>query len=311
MAFSKRSQVLASSLRITVKPTLVAWSYVPSVIWPARLMDHVVEYLPSPPGMTVERIDLGLCGAEWIHGEGATDDSAILYLHGGALVTCSLATHRTLVSNVSRAAGSPALNVDFRMMPQVTIEQMVADCLSGYRWLLSRGYTGEQITVVGDSAGGFLSFLTALAIRDEGLPMPAGLVCMSPLLDLGIDHKAASPYRDRCDVFTVRACRALARFTARVDRDHGVVGHRVSPIDADLEGLPPVLIQVGSREILRPECEAMVDRLAAAGVRAHLQVWRGQVHVFQAAAGLVPEARAALGEIRTFVHGLRERAIAV
>ncbi|WP_050668680.1 alpha/beta hydrolase [Luteipulveratus halotolerans] len=301
---SKRSQLLAAGLRHTVKPTLVAWSFVPSVIWPSRILDRAAEYLPPPGGTTIDRVRLASCGAEWVHGPGVDgdEDRAILYLHGGALVTCSLATHRRLVSYVSHAAGAPALNVDFRMMPAVTIEHMVADCLAGYRWLLDRGYSPERITLVGDSAGGFLAFLTAMAIRDEGLPLPAGIACMSPLLDLGVERKEASPYSDRCDVFTVRACRGLQRFTASVDERHEVVGERVSPIDADLTGLPPVLIQIGSREILRPECEEMVDRLAAAGVGAELQVWKGQVHVFQAAGCWVPEGRDAVRELGAFVR---------
>ncbi|MDE9365288.1 alpha/beta hydrolase [Luteipulveratus sp. YIM 133132] len=304
---SVQSQILAAGLRHTVKPTLVAWSFVPSVIWPSRILDRAAEHLPAPDGSTVERVRLGECGAEWIVGPGVDvrkKDRAVLYLHGGALVTCSLATHRRLVAYVSHATDAPALNVDFRMMPQVTVEHMVADCLSGYRWLLAQGYAADRICVVGDSAGGFLAFLTAIAIRDEGLPMPAGLVGMSPLLDLGTERKEASPYNDRCDVFSVRACRGLARFTAAVDAQHEVVGPRVSPIDADLTGLPPVLIQIGSREILRSECEEMVDLLAASGVPASLQVWKGQVHVFQAAGCVLPEGRDAVREVGTFVRGL-------
>lgn len=310
---SLRSQALAKTLRATVKPTLLAWSFAPSTIWPARALDRIAEHLPPPPGTRIETVHLGSCDAEWIHGRGVRraspdeaaepagdDGSAVLYLHGGALVTCSLATHRGLVSDVSRVCGAPALNVDFRMMPRVTIEHMVTDCLAGYRWLLDRGHAGDRIVIAGDSAGGFLAFLTALAIRDEGLPRPAALVCMSPLLDLDTERKAASPYHDRCDVFTVRACEGLARFTASVDAAHEVTGTRMSPIDADLAGLPPTLIQIGSREILRPDAEEMAERLGRAGVPCELQVWRGQVHVFQAAAAFVPEARSALRELGTF-----------
>ncbi|AKU17739.1 alpha/beta hydrolase [Luteipulveratus mongoliensis] len=303
---SRRSQLLATSLRHTVKPTLLAWSFLPGFIWPSRIVDHAAGLLPPPDGTTIERVGLAQCGAEWIKGPEVEGDEerAILYLHGGALVTCSLATHRRMVSYISHSTRAPALNVDFRMMPEVTIEHMVADCLSGYRWLLAQGYRGDNITIIGDSAGGFLAFLTALAIRDEELEAPAGIACMSPLLDLGVARKEASPYSDRCDVFTVRACRGLERFTADVDARHEVTAPRISPIDADLTGLPPVLIQVGSHEILRPECEEMVDRLAAADVAAELQVWKGQVHVFQAAGSFLPEGRSAVREIGSFVRGL-------
>ncbi|TWP37399.1 alpha/beta hydrolase [Leekyejoonella antrihumi] len=297
-----RSQALAKVLRVTAKPVLHAWSYAPSTIWPMRALDRLAEQLPPSPGTSIETVHLGRCKAEWIHGRGARDDTAVLYLHGGALITCSLATHRGLVSDVSRVCGAPALNVDFRMMPQVTIEDMVSDCLDGYRWLLARGYDGDQIVIAGDSAGGFLAFLTAFVIRDEGLPRPAALTCMSPLLDLDCTRKAASPFHDRCDVFTVRACDGLARYTASVDASHQVTGPRVSPIDADLHDLPPTLIQIGSPEILRPDAEEMVERLGHAGVPCELQVWRGQVHVFQAAASFLPEARSALRELGVFAR---------
>ncbi len=313
---SLRGHALAAALRLTVKPTLTAWSFMPQMIWPSHLLDRVAEHLPPAPGTHLDRVHLRSCDAEWISaGTGVRDDAAVLYLHGGALVTCSLATHRRLVTDVSRACGAPALNVDFRMMPRVTIEHMVADCLDGYRWLLDRGLPGDRIVVAGDSAGGYLAFLTAIAARDEGLPMPAALTCMSPLLDLDVDRKAdgrrgrsrrrpsvCRPWPAGDDVFTVRTCDGLARYTAAVDAAHEVVGQRVDPIDADLRGLPPTLIQIGSSEILRIDAEEMVDRLAAAGVPSRLQIWRGQVHVFQAAAGLVPEAREAIADLGSFAR---------
>lgn len=320
---SLRGRALAAALRCTIKPTLTAWSFVPQMIWPSHVLDRVAEHLPPAPGTHLDRVHLRSCGAEWISaGPDVRDDAAVLYLHGGALVTCSLATHRRLVTDVSRACGAPALSVDFRMMPRVTIEHMVADCLDGYRWLLDRGLPGDRIVIAGDSAGGYLAFLTALAARDEGLPTPAALTCMSPLLDLNTDRKAAGSDRGRrghlppvCrlwpggdDVFTVRTCEGLARYAAAVDDAHEVVGRRIDPIDADLRGLPPTLIQIGSSEILRVDAEEMADRLAAAGVPTRLQVWRGQVHVFQAAAGLVPEARRAIADLGAFARAHLEPA---
>ncbi len=311
---STRARLLAATLRTTIKPTLTAWSFLPQVIWPSHIVDHLAERLPAPEGTRVERVHLRTCGAEWITpaDTGHAPAAAVLYLHGGALVTCSMSTHRLLVSHVAAVCGVPALNVDFRMMPRVTIEHMVADCLAGYRWLLDHGF--DRIAIAGDSAGGYLAFLMALCLRDEGLPPPAALMCMSPLLDLGIERKATVHRRDGWaniplahrlrlagdDVFSARTCSALARYTAAVDAAHEVTGPRVEPIDADLRGLPPTLIQMGSAEILRPDAEVMADRLAAAGVPVRLQIWQGQVHVFQAAAPLVPEAGAALRELGRF-----------
>ncbi|WP_446664851.1 alpha/beta hydrolase [Flexivirga sp. B27] len=299
---SRRAAALAGGLRTVGKPALNAWSYAPGLSRLSGIMDRTADHLALPTGTSVATVQLGPCDAEWIRAARTRDDGAVLYLHGGAFIVCSLASHRRLVAATSRVTRQPVLNVNFRMLPEVTLEGMLGDCLAGYRWLLDEGYPAERISVVGDSAGGFLAFALALALRDEGLPRPASITGMSPLLDLDTERKAASPHRDKCDVFSVRSCRALQRLIAQVDADHEIDGDRVSPIDADLRGLPPVLIQMGSREILRPDAEEMVDRLAAASVPTTLQIWTGQVHVFQAAASWVPEAAAAMREVGRFVR---------
>ncbi|WP_265445953.1 alpha/beta hydrolase [Flexivirga meconopsidis] len=299
---SRRSAALAGGMHAVAKPALNLWSYAPPLARLSRIMDRTADRLTVPAGTSVESVQLGPCDAEWIRAPRATEEGAVLYLHGGALIVCSLASHRLLVASTSRVCRVPALNVNFRMLPHVTVEEMVGDCLAGYRWLLAKGYPPEKISIVGDSAGGYLSFLVALALRDDGLPLPGSIAGMSPLLDLGTRRKAANPHRDKCDLFTMRACEALEHLVERVDRRHEVQGRRVQPIDADLTGLPPVLIQMGSREILRPDAEEMADRLAAAGVPTHLQIWTGQVHVFQASAPLVPEAGRALRELGRFVR---------
>lgn len=299
---SRRSAALAGSLHTVAKPALNAWSYAPGLSRLSQVMDRTADRLTLPVGTSVSSVQLGSCDAEWIRAARAHDDGAILYLHGGAFIVCSLASHRRLVASTSRVTRRPVLNVNFRMLPEVTLEGMVGDCLAGYRWLLDKGYSADRISIVGDSAGGYLAFAVALALRDEHLPMPASVVGMSPLLDLDIERKAASPHRDKCDLFTVRSCRALQQLIAHVDEEHEAEGDRVCPVDADLHGLPPVLIQMGSREILRPDAEVMADRLAAAGVPTQLQIWKGQVHVFQAAASWVPEAAQAMREVGRFVR---------
>jgi len=300
---SRRSAALAGTLRAVAKPALNAWSYVPALSHLSGVVDRASDRLAVPEGTSVASVHLGACDAEFIRAPRSLDDGAVLYLHGGAFIVCGLASHRRLAAYTSRVARQPVLNVGFRMLPHVTLDEMVDDCLTGYRWLLDQGHPPERVSIVGDSAGGFLAFATALALREEGLALPASIATMSPLLDLGVERKSASPHSDKCDLFSVRSCMALQRLVERVDLEHELQGPRVSPIDADLRGLPPVLIQMGSREILRPDAEEMVDRLAAARVRAQLQIWRGQVHVFQAAASWLPEACEAMRELGRFVRG--------
>lgn len=300
---SRRSAVLAGGTHSVVKPVLTAWSYAPPLSRLTHLIDRTADRLTLPAGTTVDTVRLGPCDAEWVRAPRARDDGAVLYLHGGAFIVCSLASHRRLVAATSRSCRMPVLSVNFRMLPQVTIEGMVGDCLAGYRWLLDQGYSADRISIAGDSAGGYLAFAVALALRDENLPMPASITGLSPLLDLSVERKEASPHSEKCALISVRALRALQRFVARADDRHESEGDRVCPIDADLRGLPPVLIQMGSREILRPDAEEMIDRLAAAGVPAQLQIWTGQIHVFQAAASWLPEADAAVREVGRFVRG--------
>ncbi|MFY0409443.1 alpha/beta hydrolase, partial [Solicola sp. PLA-1-18] len=230
-------------------------------------------------------------------------DRAILYLHGGAFLCCGLNSHRRLVARISKASGAGVLHVGYRMMPRNTINHAVADALDGYRWLLAHGYRGEDVVVAGDSAGGYLAFMTALEAMDADLPRPAGVVALSPLADMDPAGKRAHANANRCPVFTLRAVEALTDLADRVETRFevdGVSPERRSPVDADLVGHPRTLIQVGSQEMLLADAELMASRLVAAGVECELQVWERQVHVFQAASWL-PEARAAVAEVGEFV----------
>ena len=301
---SIQSQILSHTLRLTVRPLLHLWAIAPRTIWPSDILETLSVHLPVFPGTTWEPVTLDDCGAEWLAAEAVDSEAAILYLHGGAFVCCGLNTHRRLVSRVSAAAQARVLNLDYRMMPKNTINHAVADGLAGYRWLLDAGYSADQIVIAGDSAGGYLAFMTALAALDADLPRPAAVVAMSPLLDLDPANKAAHPNAKRCSVFTLSALRSLTKLVDHVETRFavdGVAPERVSPVDADLSRLPPSLIQVGSHEMLLADAELMASRLVAAGVPCDLQVWDRQVHVFQAAASWVPEAREAIEEIASFV----------
>ena len=135
---------------------------------------------------------------------------AILYFHGGAFLTCGLNTHRNLVSRISYAAGQPVLNVGYRQMPLEPITESVADGVVAFRWLLDQGYRPENITIAGDSAGGYLAFSVARAVIDAGWGRPAGVVAISPLLDVDSTGKRNHRNADRCETFPLNA---LERFT--------------------------------------------------------------------------------------------------
>ncbi|RZL79595.1 MAG: alpha/beta hydrolase [Rhodococcus sp. (in: high G+C Gram-positive bacteria)] len=299
---SLRSQVLAHSLRMTVKPLLGVWAQWPSPLWPAGVIDHAARIVPPLRGVAHRSVRLENCAAELIDAGNLGTETVVLYLHGGGFLTCGLNTHRRLVSRISASAGAAVLSVGYRMMPKHPIRDAIADGVDGYRWLLGQGFETGKIVIAGDSAGGYLTFMTALTLVDLDLPRPAGLVALSPLTDMDPAGKLAHPGAGQCPVFPRSVLTAL---TGLADQD----AHRdatgkpcASPVDGILEGLPPVLIQVGSTEMLYPDAELMAERLAAAGVPITLEVWDRQVHVFQAAADLIPEANHAIAQIGNFIR---------
>jgi acetyl esterase/lipase len=309
---SLQSQLLGHALRHTVRPTLAFWARLPFDLYPPNLIDLVAKLLPAPQGTRWSKVKLANCDAEWVAGDGVSDvvgatDRAIVYLHGGAFLTCGLNTHRRLVSRISAAAAQPVLNVGYRQMPGASITSSIDDGISAFRWLTSRGYRPENITVAGDSAGGYMAFAIARGIIDAGWGTPAGVIAISPLLDLETETKRMHRNAHRCQTFPLSALERFSKMAIRRERRDGLPD-RPCPVNMDLDGLPASLIQVGSREILRADAEIMANRLTAAGLPCDLQIWHHQVHVFQAAASWVPEAKRAIHEIALFVRGLEAAA---
>jgi acetyl esterase/lipase len=306
---SVQSRLLGFGLRHTVRPVLGLWARLPFDIFPPNLVDHLARLLPVHEGTMWRTIDLASCGSEWLQAKGVSDiqgdnPNAMLYFHGGAFLTCGLNTHRRLVSRISYAAKQPVLNVGYRQMPYEPITESVADGVAGFRWLLDQGYRPENITIAGDSAGGYLAFSVARAVMDKGWGRPAGVVAISPLLDFDSTGKQNHRNANRCQTFPLNAVAKLSDVSLRMDTTRGIAGTRVCPVNMPLADMPPALIHIGSREVLMADAELMANRLVSAGVPCDLQVWDRQVHVFQAAAAWVPEARMAIEEIGTFVRGL-------
>lgn len=308
---SVQSKLLGFGLRHTVRPVLNAWSHLPFEFFPPNLVEHAAKLLPVHPGTMWRPVQHSASHSEWLQAKGVTDvrngnDHAILYFHGGAFLTCGINTHRRLVSRISYAAKQPVLSVGYRQMPRATIADSISDGVEGFEWLLAQGYRAENITIAGDSAGGYLAFSVARVVIDQGQGRPAGVVAISPLLDFDSSGKQAHRNANRCQTFPGRAVTRLTHAVDRMDQRHGVAGRRIDPVNMPLTDLPPALIQVGSREVLMADAELMANRLVSAGVPCDLQVWEKQVHVFQAAASWIPEARLAIDEIGAFVRELAD-----
>jgi monoterpene epsilon-lactone hydrolase len=227
--------------------------------------------------------------------EGAST-SAILFLHGGAFLIGSPVSHRSITGRLAKLADAAVYAPDYRLAPEHPFPAALDDAFACYRALLSSGYAPERILVAGDSAGGGLALSLCLRLREEGLRQPAGLVLISPWTDLTLT-KLAPVASDALLSPAWLAQGAVAYLQGLPATDP-----RISPIFANLSGLPPTQIQSASEEILRDDSRRLAAALSAAGVwvshREHSLMW----HDFQLYAGLVPEATLAVSEIAAFAR---------
>lgn len=242
--------------------------------------------------------------AEWVwHREtadpAAVQDSAILYFHGGGFVACGLRSHRRIVSRIARASGMPLLNVAYRQLPDAHFTETVEDCVKAYKYLLEQGFPADRVIFAGDSAGGGLTFSLALAARERGLPMPGGIVAISPWADLDGTVRNAQRNAALDPMIPPRALDIVAEWGFRRD---GKLDPSWSPVNHSFEGMPPALIQVGSTEILLSDAERLAQRYAEVSLPCKLQIWDRQIHVWHAGADLLPEGRAAIREIGDFTQ---------
>ncbi len=297
---SRRSQALGLAIRSTVKPFIGLWSAVPMLPWPYQVVDYVGVALPKVPGTTYERVRLAGCDADLLRTP-ATEDRVVVYLHGGAFVVGGRHLHRQLMSRISRRTRSAVLAVRYRQLPRHPISAAVEDGLAAYRHVLDSGVPPEKVLIMGDSAGGYLTFAVAVEAERAGLPVPAGLVAMSPFVDFDGTTKLAAPTAETCAMFPRGSFAALSRVEQRAARRAGE-DHVFPPPPsrAELGGLPPSLIQASAAEMVYPDAESMAVALTAAGVSCELQVWDHQVHVFQGIGPMLPESAHALSEIARF-----------
>jgi acetyl esterase/lipase len=251
-----------------------------------------------PQGTTVEPVDAGGVGAEWVVAAGADSDRVLLYLHGGAYQIGSPATHRSMVARLSGAAEARVLSVDYRLAPEHPFPAAVHDAVAAYRWLLAGGTDPAVIAIGGDSAGGGLALATLVALRDAGEPLPAAAVVLSPWTDLALTGESLQT-RAAVDVLIKPAGMAetAEAYLAGQDPRHPYA----SPLYADLHGLPPVLVHVGDAEVILDDSTRFAARARDHGVDVTLEVWDEMPHVWHAFAGLLPEADQAIERIGSWL----------
>lgn len=300
---SSPARLLNAVLRRTVSPVIGAWSYTSRLPWPYALADHAGRMLIDPPGTHRQRIEFEDCTGALVTPASPRRQVGV-YLHGGALLVGGRHLHRALVARIAAAARMRMVVPQYRHLPQASVEESISDALNAYAYALMLVDDSRDVVLLGDSAGGFLAFMVALAAREQGLPMPGGIVALSPLIELDHNDRGIERRPSGETIFSPRALRAFTKMVQRAQVRSGGAWPFVGPAQSDLADLPPTLIQTSAAEILHHEALTIGALLAEAGVPVEVQVWEGQAHVFQAAAGLLPEAAQAITQIAVFAARL-------
>ncbi|QMU71731.1 alpha/beta hydrolase fold domain-containing protein [Streptacidiphilus sp. P02-A3a] len=264
-----------------------------------RVFDEMLGSAPLPDDVRTRTTELGGVPAVEVRaGAAVAASGTVLYFHGGAYAIGSAASSVGLVSEIARRTAATALTVDYRLAPEHPFPAAVGDALAAYRALLDRGVPAGSVAVTGESAGGGLALALLLAIRDAGLPQPSSATVMSPWTDLTLSGATMTTRADADPAVTRQALETRAAdYLAGADPRTALA----SPLHADLRGLPPLLIQVGGREILLDDALRLAARAARADVPVSLRTFPGAPHVFQGFAAFADEAAQALDEVAAFI----------
>jgi acetyl esterase/lipase len=305
---SVAGRLAALASRLTIRPILAAGSNAPTLPYPWGLIDLAARALLPTAATVRETVELPNASAQMVRAPGVLPADGtrrmVIYFHGGAFLTCGANSHGRVVEAISKFADSPVLVVNYRLLPKHSVGMALQDCHDAYQWVRLHGYNPDQVVLAGDSAGGYLALALAQRLQEEG-DEPAALVAISPLLQLAKEHKQAHPNIKTDAMFPAKAFDALIELVASAAEKNKVDGKPeqiYEPLDHIKPGLPRTLIHVSGSEVLLHDAQLAASRLAAVGVPAEVRVWPGQVHDFQLAAPMVPEAVRSLRQIGEYIR---------
>ena len=262
------------------------------------VFEEVMRHIPIASDVQKADLDLGGVGAIEVSINGTDSTDVILYFHGGVYVIGSAGASVPLAADLARRSNAKVVSVDYRLAPENPYPAALEDARTAYEGLLSQGVEPSSVALAGESAGGGLAAALLLAIRDAGLPMPSSAFFMSPYADLTLSGSTIINKRDVDPILTEEAVRLrVGDYVAGANPSDPLI----SPVFADLRGLPPLLIQVGSHEILLSDAIRLAGRAAEADVAIALELTPGVPHVFQAYAAVLDEADRALNRAAEFL----------
>ena len=271
---------------------------------PATLAQRRAAFVPGdrlhpvPDDVQVTEVSAGGVPAHWLTAPGAGPGRVLLFLHGGGYELGSLRSDGELAARLGRASGMRVLFPEYRLAPEHPFPAAIDDVLAAWRWLRTQGLDAASLAVAGDSAGGGLAAALLVATRDAGQALPAAAVLMSPTVDL---TSSGASMTERADQDPISTPAMLRQFAAGYLAGADPTTPLASPLFASLAGLPPLLIQVGTADLLLSDSERLAAAAAQAGVDVTLQVGEGLPHVYQLLLG-TPEAAAATEQIGKFLR---------
>ncbi|MGK2913665.1 MAG: alpha/beta hydrolase fold domain-containing protein [Porticoccaceae bacterium] len=290
---SIRSKLVAAATRATLKKKLGASGSVTEERATLEKMSAM-----SARRKVGEKTVVGGVPGEWQIPKVSVGDRVILYLHGGGYAIGSPATHRDMVGGIADAAHARAFILDYRLGPEHPFPGAVEDAVAAYRGLLDLGTKPDHIVIAGDSAGGGLTVATLVSLKEQDVPLPAAGICISPWVDLTLSGKSMQTKADADPLLRPDALKWMGDlYLAGQDPKSPLA----SPLFADLTGLPPLLIHVGSEEVLLDDALRLNEKAKACGVNATLEVWDGMMHVWHLMAMVVPEGKAAIKDIGKYI----------
>lgn len=223
-----------------------------------------------PPNITIIPVDAAGVPGEWVSSSSVTQKQVFLYLHGGGYTSGSCLTHRELAAFLCLASSMRVLLINYRLAPEHRFPAAVEDAVQAYQWLLEKGVSSRQIVIGGDSAGGGLAMATVLWLRERAISVPVAGVLLSPWLDLTLGGPSIQTHVSRDPLVTPESLReAATHYLGDEDQKHPLA----SPLLADMQGFPPLLIQVGADEILLSDSIRLAEKARRAGVQVTLEVW--------------------------------------
>jgi len=264
-----------------------------------RVYNVIDRMVPYRMGLTIEQVALPRCGAEWVTTPGEQTGRVVLHFHGGGYMAGSPRFCREPNARLGHAAGARVLSVDYRRFPDHRWPAALDDAVDAYRYLLDAGHRPESIVIVGESGGAHLTLSTVLALRDRGLPRPAGAIPVSPWVNAACEYPSIEENRDRDVLILPVVLQELGRFMAD-GRD--LRSPEISPAFADFRDLPPLLLLASECEVLRDDARVARDRALAAGVSVrHVEV-PDVPHAWTGLPIQLPEARETTQVMAQFIR---------